>query len=247
MKVARGLKENASHREVTILIPAYRESELIAATLGRIVEAFRSAQIQFEILVVVDDVPGDQTGMRVAEAAEKFREILVLERKGRRGVGDAIRVGVESARGDSVIIVMGDQSEEPQDIVRLAKMARSYDVVFTNRFKAGRPSSYPLRKYLANRMCNIPARYLFGTPYYDITNAFKAYRRNIIADLDLTSKGFEIFLELPLKALRRAHTSTEVDVEHRVMKRKVAKLSLTRDGYRYVTLMFSLLHQFYGS
>jgi hypothetical protein len=183
----------------------------------------------------------------VAEAAERFGEIRVLERIGRRGVGDAICTGIKSALGESVLIVMGDQSEEPQDVLKLAEKAPSYDVIFTNRFKAGRPNSYPYAKYVANRMCNLSAKFLFRVPYCDITNAFKAYRRNIVADLDLTSKGFEIFLELPLKAIRQAHRTTEIEVQHRVMKRKAAKLSVARDGYRYASLLFSLLLEFYFS
>lgn len=235
------------NREVTILIPAYRESEYVAATTLGIVEAFHSAQMQFEILVVLDTVPNDETGARLAEAAAKARQIRVIERQGRRGVGDAIRTGITQALGDIVIIVMGDQSEEPGDIVRLAEIARLNDIVFTNRFRGGRPQGYPRAKYVANRLCNLSAKLLFRVPYSDITNAFKAYRRAVIADIDLTSEGFEIFLELPLKAMRQARMTAELDVGHRVMKRKVAKLSVTRDGYGYAALLLSLLRAFYGS
>jgi glycosyltransferase involved in cell wall biosynthesis len=166
---------------------------------------------------------------------------------GRRGVGDAICTGIKHALGDIVIIIMADQSEDPADTLRVARKARSCDIVFTNRFTAGRPKGYPYAKYVANRICNLSAKLLFKIPYSDITNAFKAYRRRTIADLDLSSKGFEIFLELPLRAVRRTHRTTEVEVQHRVMKRKVAKLSLARDGYRYASLLLSLLHEFYGS
>jgi glycosyltransferase involved in cell wall biosynthesis len=243
--VANNLGKDINKCELTALIPAYKESEYITATLLGIAEEFRSAHIQFEILVILDDVPGDQTGARVAEAAERSKEIRVVERKGRRGVGDAVRTGIKEALGETVIIVMGDKSEEPQDIIRLAEKARSYDIVFTNRFMRGKPKAYPYAKYLANRMCNLSAKLLFRIPYSDITNAFKAYRRNTLSDLDLTSKGFEIFLELPVKAMRRAHRTTEVEVEHVVMKNKLAKLSVARDGYKYVYLLFSLLHDFY--
>jgi len=136
---------------------------------------------------------------------------------------------------------MGDQSDTPGDIVRLAEKAQSYDIVFTNRFKAGRPKKYPYLKYAANRICNLTARLIFRIPYSDITNAFKAYRRSIVTDIDLTSKGFEIFLELPLKAISRTKQTTEIDVQHTVMKQKVPKLSVTRDGYKYLSLLISLV------
>jgi len=238
---------HASRCEVTILIPAYRESEYITATILGIVEAFVSAHMQFEILVVLDTVPNDQTGARLAEAATKASQIRVIERQGRRGVGDAIRTGITHALGKVVIVVMGDQSEEAEDVVKLAEIARFNDIVFTNRFRGGRPEGYPRVKYLANRLCNLSAKLLFHVPYSDITNAFKAYRRAIIADLNLTATGFEVFLELPLKGMRRAHRTVEVEVRHRVMKRKVAKLSVTKDGYGYVVLLISLLRNSYRS
>jgi hypothetical protein len=227
--------------EVTVLIPAYKESEYITATLSGIVEVFRSASRRFEIIVVLDDVPGDETGARVFEAARKFEEIRVIERKGRRGVGDAIAVGAKQATGDIVIVIMGDQSEDPRDVLKLADKARLYDIVFTSRFREGRPQGYPRVKYLANRICNLSARLVFRVPYSDITNAFKAYRRNILEDINLTSKGFEIFLELPLRAMRRAKRTTEIEVHHAVMKGKTPKLSVARDGYRYLALLISLL------
>jgi glycosyltransferase involved in cell wall biosynthesis len=233
--------------EVTVLIPAYKESEYITVTLSGIVKVFRSASRRFEIIVVLDDVPGDETGARVSETARKFEEIRVIERKGRRGVGDAIAVGTKQATGDIVIIVMGDQSEDPVDVLKLADKARTYDIVFTNRFRKGRPQGYPRVKYFANRVCNISVRLVFHVPYSDITNAFKAYRRSTLEDINLTSKGFEIFLELPLRAMRRARRTTEVNVRHAVMKRKIPKLSVTRDGYKYLSLLISLLADAYFS
>lgn len=143
--------------------------------------------------------------------------------------------------GEIVIIVMGDQSEGPRDIVRLAEKAQSYDIVFTNRFRSGKPKEYPYLKYAANRICNLSAKLIFRIPYSDITNAFKAYRRNIVADIDLTSKGFEIFLELPVKAIKRTEQTTEIDVQHTVRKHKVPKLSVSRDGYKYLSLLVLLV------
>lgn len=223
------------------MVPAYKESQYIAATLTGIASAFRSSGLSFEILVVLDDVPNDETGAKVLEAKRRFPEIRIIERQERRGVGDAISTGIKEAKGDIVIIVMGDQSEHPRDIVRLAEKAQSYDIVFTNRFRGGRPQEYPYLKYAANRICNLSARLIFHIPYSDITNAFKAYKRKLVADIDLTSKGFEIFLELPLKAIRRTKQTAEIDVQHTVKKHKAAKLSISRDGYRYLSLLISLM------
>jgi dolichol-phosphate mannosyltransferase len=231
---------NGSRPAVSILIPAYREEEYIQATLHDVLEAFHAAGLTLEIIVVLDSVPGDRTGLYVRQAAERYKEVRVVERQGKRGVGDAIKIGIEKANGRIVIPVMGDQSETPDDIVNLTKKALDYDLVFTDRFKHGRPQGYPILKYLGNRCCNFAARALLGIPYSDTTNAFKAYKKDLLAHIELSSNGFEIFLEMPVKAMRLARKIDVVDVNHLVRK-KSSKLSLTKEGYRYAKTLFLLL------
>jgi hypothetical protein len=83
---------------------------------------------------------------------------------------------------------------------------------------------------------------MFHVPYSDTTNAFKAYRKELLDCMNLSSAGFEIFLEIPLKTMLLGDVRTdEIDVHHVIRKKKSAKLSLIRDGYKYVRLLLSLL------
>jgi glycosyltransferase involved in cell wall biosynthesis len=226
---------------VTIVVPAYREPEYIGQTLSGLVETFRAAELPAEIIVVLDVVPYDETSRHVREASKLYNEIRVLERQGKRGVGDAIRAGIRNAKGKIVIPVMGDQSENPDDIVRLASKAADCDIVFTNRFKHGKPVGYPLLKYVANRCCNYAAMVLFRIPYSDITNAFKAYKKDLLNRIQLSSEGFEIFLETPVKAMKFSRRTKEIEVSHSVKKKQSPKLSVVRDGYKYARVLVSLL------
>jgi glycosyltransferase involved in cell wall biosynthesis len=123
---------------VTVVVPAYREEEHVEATLRGVAENLRAAELTSEIIVVLDLVPGDRTASHVRKVAETYSEICVLERKGRRGVGEAVRAGIKESRGEVVIITIADQSENPSDVVRLVNAAKDYDLVFTNGFKHGR-------------------------------------------------------------------------------------------------------------
>jgi dolichol-phosphate mannosyltransferase len=231
---------------VSFLIPAYKETEYIDATLEGIVQGSRAVGLACEIVVVLDTVPGDETVTHVRKISEMYHEIRVIERQGRRGVGDAIATAIKRARGRIVIPVMGDQSEDPCDVLRLATTAQDYDVVFTDRFKHGRPPGYPILKYVANRCCNLAAKLLFRIPYSDTTNAFKAYRRELLSRMDPLSRGFEIFLEMPVRVLMLGPLRTnEIEVRHTVRKKETAKLSLLRDGWRYALVLVSLLRRHY--
>ena len=227
---------------VSILIPAFKEAEHIEATVKSIVQTFRNCGLLYEILIVLDVVPGDRTPACVRKIARTYPEVRVIERQGKRGVGDAIRTGIRGATGEVVIPVMGDQSENPADILRLARRAQYCDIVFTERFRLGRPAGYPVVKYVANRCCNLAVSLLFRIPYTDTTNAFKAYRRDLLSRIELHSKGFEIFLELPLKVMMLGPAKTDqIEVNHTVRKKKFAKLSVLKDGSRYVRVLISLL------
>jgi len=222
------------------VVPAYKEEEYIEETLRGIKRACHDSNISAEIIVVVDVVPGDRTLDYVRRVSESDPDIRVQERMGRRGVGNAIRTGIGIARGKVVVVAMGDRSEDPNDIIRLAESCQDCDIVFTNRFRHGRPPGYPIVKYLANRTCNYAVKWLTGIPYSDTTNAFKAYRLETLERVQLTSDGFEIFLEMPLKIMQcDGVRSREIEASHAVRRKEATKLSVTKDGYRYLGVLLT--------
>jgi len=227
---------------LSVVVPAYKEEEYIEKTLLGIKRACDDSNISAEIIVVVDLVSGDKTVEYVRRASENHPEIRVYERFGKRGVGDAVRTGIGMARGEILVVAMGDQSEDPDEIVRLAQSCLNYDIVFTNRFRHGRPHGYPFVKYLANRTCNYAVKWLVKIPYSDTTNAFKAYKLETLKRVQLASDGFEIFLEIPLKVMRCDEIrSREIEASHAVRKKRSPKLSVTKDGYRYLRLLLTSL------
>jgi len=207
----------------------------------------RRARFQFEIIVVLDYVPDDRTGSIVHRLCETYGEIRLVERLGRRGVGDAIRSGIKLARGDILVPIMGDHSESPLDVVRLIDaIEQGYDIAIGERFKKGRPEGYPFTKYIANRCCNRLIKLLFHIPSSDTTNAFKAYRTRLLSQLGLSSRGFEIFVELPLKVLLKAsHAKViAISIKHSVRKKREAKLSILIDGARYIKTILSIFFRY---
>ena len=78
---------------------------------------------------------------------------------------------------------MGDGSDFPEDVVAFyRKLEEGYDCVFGSRFvRGGRTLDYPIHKLVLNRLGNTAIRLLFTMRYNDVTNAFKMYRRRVIA------------------------------------------------------------------
>src|SRR5581483_6055027 len=138
--------------------------------------------------------------------------VRVVHRAAPPGVGRAVRAGLAAARGDAVVIAMADGSDEPRDICTYyRRLQEGYDAVFGSRFvRGGSVEGYPPLKLAINRLGNHVMRLLFGRSENDLSNALKAYRRDVLRAIGpLESDHFEIFVELPLKVLAAgAHVAT---------------------------------------
>ncbi len=229
--------------KLSVLIPAHNERETIAAT----VEAFRQELIETEIpyeILVVDDASSDGTGAEVAAIAERDPLVRCIRSPRSPGFGQAIRAGLDAYTGDAVAIVMADLSDSPRDVVRYYRVLNSgFDCAFGSRFVTGSEvRDYPRFKLLLNRIVNFGIRVLFRHGYNDTTNAFKAYRREVIDNIQpLLSNHFNLTVEMPLKALVRGHSYAIVPISWTNREHGVSKLRLQEMGSRY---LFIILYVF---
>ena len=133
-----------------------------------------------------------------------------------------MRAGLDAFDGDAVVIAMADASDDPDDIVAYHRVLEAGDdCAFGSRFVAGsRVEDYPRVKLVLNRIVNLGIRVLFRHGYNDTTNAFKAYRREVIETVQpLFSNHFNLTVELPLKAIVRGHGFTVVPISWRTGRR----------------------------
>ena len=155
-----------------------------------------------------------------------------------------MRAGLDQFTGDAVAIVMADGSDSPEDLVRYHRLlADGWDCAFGSRFMAGaRVDDYPAVKLVINRVVNAGIRVLFGHGYNDTTNAFKAYRREVVDTVQpLLSNHFNLTVELPLKAVVRGHSFAVVPISWTNRAAGESKLALNEMGSRY---LFIVLYAF---
>lgn len=225
--------------KLSVLIPAHDEEGSIAATVTEIVLALDEAGIDFEVLVV-DDHSSDSTAAIVERLAGDDERIRLHRSVRPGGFGLAVREGLEVFGGDAVTIVMADGSDDPADIVRYhALLSEGYDCAFGTRFGRGaRVDGYPLAKLIVNRIVNRGLQLMFGHGYGDTTNAFKAYRREVIESVQpLLSNHFNLTVELPLKAIIRGHSYGIVPISWRGRTAGETKFALQEMGSRYTFIV----------
>jgi dolichol-phosphate mannosyltransferase len=224
---------------LSVVIPAHNEAEVIEPTLRGLIDQLGPAGIDYEI-VVVDDASRDGTGDVVRRVAEEEPRVRVVRNEAPNGFGFAVRAGLDAFTGDSVAIVMADGSDNPRDVVLYHRVLEAgYDCAFGSRFMPGASvHDYPKFKLLMNRVVNTGIRALFRHGYNDTTNAFKAYRREVIENLrPLLSHHFNMTVELPLKAITRGFSYAIVPTSWTNRAAGTSKLQLNEMGSRYLFIV----------
>ena len=225
--------------KLSVLIPAHNEVDSIATTINAVADELEREGIDHEILVI-DDASGDGTGEVVRAIAERNPRVRCERSRKAPGFGHAVRTGLERYTGDAVAVMMADLSDSPRDLVRYFRVLEAgYDCAFGTRFgHGGSTRDYPLLKLVLNRIANAGIRVLFQHGYNDTTNAFKAYRRNVIEQLEpLLSNHFNLTVELPLKAVVRGFSYAVVPVTWSNRRHGQSKLRLQEMGSRYVFIV----------
>ena len=221
---------------LSVVIPARNEEGCIAATVEHLHLELRLNKIPHEI-VAVDDGSTDRTWQILQQLRLQITNLVPTQNPGPNGFGRAVIWGLDQMKGDAVVIMMADESDDGRDVVRYWNtLNQGYDCVFGSRFiKGGGVIDYPKFKLFLNRLANLFLRLLFRIKLNDTTNAFKAYRKEAIDGCrPLISPHFNITVELPLKAIVRGFTWTVLPITWRNRRTGTPKLKIKEMGSRYL-------------
>lgn len=188
---------------VTVVIPAKDEEGLI----GDIIDSVRPYADE---ILVVDGHSRDRT--RDLAAAGGAR--VVLDHG--KGKGEALRVGIEEARGEILVFIDADGSHEPRDIPSLVAPIRAgeADLVIGSRGKGGSDELHgtlgQFVRYVGSQLIMLAINYRWGVRLTDSQNGFRAIRRDVARRLNLQSNLTTIEQEMLMKALKRGFHVSEV-------------------------------------
>ncbi len=192
---------------LSIIVPVYNEGENFQALYRELQASVRTPHQVF----VVYDFDEDDT-IPVVRTLQQNSASLRLVKNRSRGVLAALRTGFAIAPPGPCVVVMADLSDDLDCVdLMVDKYRQGYKIVCASRYMRGgrHLGGSPVKRTLS-RLAGLTLHRLANLPTHDATNNFRLYDRAMLDDLTIESRGFEIALEITVKAAKRGYPICEV-------------------------------------
>lgn len=216
-----------SEMETIVIIPTYNERENIAPLVEGILALDAEAGI-----IIVDDNSPDGTGQIADELSALHRQVKVIHRPAKLGLGTAHIAGFKKALeigAERVITMDADFSHHPRHIPQLLSASENYHLVIGSRYvDGGGTSGCSFERKLLSRGANAFARITLGLEARDCTAGFRCYRREVLEALPLDeifSEGYSFLIELLYRCQRHGFRVGEVPILFENRQRGASKIS----------------------
>ncbi|MFO7810390.1 MAG: polyprenol monophosphomannose synthase [Candidatus Delongbacteria bacterium] len=207
-------RTDARYKRTVVIIPTYNERENVSKMIDRVSDLPESPDI-----LIVDDNSPDGTGTVVKNISEKKKNVHLISRKGKLGLGTAYIEGFKLALSknyDYIIEMDCDFSHDPKDISILLKEIENYDLVIGSRYIQGvNVVNWPLKRLLLSIGASFYTRIITGMPLRDATSGFKCFRRNVLESIDLSrirSNGYSFQIEMHFNAWKKNFRIKEIPI-----------------------------------
>jgi len=208
--------------KLSLFLPVYNEEENLRRLNESIFQAMENLGHDFEV-IYVDDGSADRSLELLKEFAAKDRRVRVIAFRRNYGQTAAMAAGINAARGDVLIPMDADMQNDPADIEwLLSKLDEGYDVV--SGWRKDRKDA-TLTRTLPSKLANGLISKISGVELHDYGCSLKAYRREVLKDVNLYG---EMHRFIPIYASWAGARVTEIPVMHHPRIAGKSKYGLSR-------------------
>lgn len=223
-------------RNIAVLIPCYNEEKTVAG----VVKDFR-AQLPDAAIYVYDNNSIDRTAEEAARAG------AIVRRETRQGKGNVMQSMFRQIEADIYVMVDGDgtyPADRVHDLIAPIEVGEA-DMVNGSRLHSLSTSSFKGLNLLGNKMFLFLLNTIFKVRLTDLLSGYRAFNRDLVKNLPLLSRGFDIETELTLKAIERNYRIIEVPVNLSTRPEgSESKIRIFRDGILIFNTIFALLRDY---
>jgi glycosyltransferase involved in cell wall biosynthesis len=215
-------------KRISIVVPTLNESLNIKHVFSNIPEFI-------DEIVVVDGNSTDGTRDEIL----KYRNDAKIIVENRRGKGQALKTGFESASGDIVVIMDADGSHDTKELPKLLEpVLDGYDVSHGSRMLPGGGSDdiTPFRR-LGNKVFVSLVNYMYGSQYTDLCYGYRAFKKEAIVKMKCNRKGFDIETEQSIRVAKAGIRVKEVPSFEANRMHGNSNLNSFRDGWKILDVI----------
>jgi glycosyltransferase involved in cell wall biosynthesis len=211
---------NQHNIDCSVIVPLYNEGPAVSELHSRLTKTMSATGLRYE-LVFVDDGSTDNTLELIKNIAKADNKVTGVELRRNFGQTPALAAGFDVAKGQIIISMDGDLENFPEEIpVFLEKINAGYDVV--SGWRKNRAHGFIMRR-LPSITANWITSKVSGVCLHDFGNTFKAYKREVIEELDLygemhrfipallSRSGIKI-IEIPVKHINRPYGASNYGI-----------------------------------
>lgn len=224
------LNNDGDVKNVSIIIPTLNEVLNIKHVFPFIPEFV-------DEIIVIDGNSTDGTREEILKH-KSDANIIIVDSPGK---GTALRKGFEIAKGDLIIIMDADGSNDPKELRRLVTpILNGYDVASGSRLMPGGGSAdITLMRRFGNFIFVTMVNTLYGTKYTDLCYGYRAFKKEAIERIYLKSNGFEIETEQSILMAKAKLKIKEVPSYESERIHGKTNLRTLRDGFKIFTMIIS--------
>lgn len=196
---------------LSVVVPVYNEKNTIREMIDKVL----AVDIVKE-LVIVDDGSIDGT-KEILKSRKPDPKIKVLFHEKNQGKGAALQTGLKQVTGDVVVIQDADLEYDPQEFKEMIIPIQKgkADVVYGSRLTYAKPQrAYLFWHRVGNKLVTLFAGILYNTTLTDIETCYKMFRADLLKEIQIHSKGFEVEPELTAKLLKKKLRIYEVPISY---------------------------------
>ena len=192
---------------ISVIVPFYNEKESLPILLESLVLELNRLKKEYEI-VLVDDGSDKNSKFKIhpLNRRAKFKNLKLSEHKKRKGKGEALKTGVENAKGEILVFMDADLQDDPKDLPKFfEKIDEGYD--FVNGYRVNRQDNFLVKIY--SKVASWFLKIFLHSPFSDINCGFKVFKKEVLTDFVFYGNNFRFF---PLFVFYQGFKVTEVPV-----------------------------------
>lgn len=184
--------------QISVIVPALNEEKNILATIENIMSAFRKFGLEGEI-IVVNDGSKDKTQTLIVEKMKEISNLKLINHQKPQGIGVSFWDGLKIAEGKAVVMIPGDNENDASEILKYYSLLDHVSAVVP--FVVNKNVRSFFRNFLSF-LFTIIVNFTFFTNFR-YTNGTILYKREVLREIDLKSKGFFFQAEILVKLTKK--------------------------------------------